>query len=413
MTAYEILKIYKRNSSSVILIIIQIICCLFLLTVLFSNSVLLSQRTAQYADIFSNKEYYLLTDLDGETNEFQEYMDSEDGFDKLNNFVTELRRNKSFDFISTVNQPIWLEKSISDDTRFSYYENTDWNGDDINLTLKCVQLSSNVFNIFNLKINDGEAFSESDYSVYMGKEVPVLLGSAYKDFVETGYKFRGDFIGIDFDFVVKGFLDKGSIIISKGAQISLDYYIIIPAFVNFGNTGDHFKKFNLSQQANGAIISQRKELNLTQYIDKLITQTKTMKFEVSPIVSDNSEELKALSKDMADEWIFLSMAVSAFLLITVHITLTDCVKSNFKVFAVHCCCGAGIYDIKKIINHFILSLFAVSTVGAFILIKLFQETGALFFSSLVPVISILLFILNKTLIAKKFNKYSISDLIKE
>lgn len=414
MTAYEILKLYKRNLAAVLFTTLQIFCCLVLLTVLLSNTVLVSQRSAEYADVFDGKEYYLLTDNGDETGAFQAYLQSPDGFDRLNAFLTELRTNQSFAFISTVMQPMFCETPITDDTRFSYYDqDVPFAPDGGNQTLKCVQLSSSAFDVFHLKVTSGTMFTGSDYTVNAGKTVPVLLGAAYRDLLQTGDTFAGNFAGLETTFAVQGFLDKNAIVVANGGQIALDYYIVVPGFEQYENVSDSFKKFNLSQQANGAIVSDRKEMNLTGYVNRLVSETGTLQFTVSPVVSDNSEELKALSKDMAASWIFLSAAVSLFLAFTAYLTLYDCLKSNFKVFAIHCCCGAGPNDITKIINGFLFSVFLNAAVLALCVIQVFCANGARFFAAFVPMIAIILFIIVRIVIVNKFNRYSISLLLKE
>ena len=415
MKIYEVLfKFYKQSFFTILFVILQLFCCFTLLTVLLSNSILFSRTATDYAEIFLGKEYYLLTDLGDETGEFQEYLDSDDSFDKLNQFVRELRENSSFSFISTVQQSIYFENPIVPDTRFSYYdENSGDFNDGGHQTLKCVQLSPSAFTVFRLSMQQGEIFSEPDYTISERASVAVLLGSAYQEYFQIGDTFSGNFAGLETQFCVKGFLSKNVMLIANGTPITLDYYIVVPAFENFGNANDSFKKMNLAQQANGAIVTERKELNLTEYITQLSSKTGTMQFIVSPIVSDNSEELKVLSGDMAEEWIFLSIAVCIFLIIAMFMTLYDCVRTNYKTLAVHYICGASTSQLNRMVNSFLFSVFLIAMLLSYTMISYIKNTEEYVFPIFIPILGLLVFIIIKLCILRNFNENSFVNLLKE
>lgn len=93
--------------------------------------------------------------------------------------------------------------------------------------VKAIQLSHNSISRFNLSVDKGRLFYDSDY--HDGDIMPILLGYEYKDILKVGDEIEGRFIGKPFKFKVAGILNQDSNILIAGKALYLDRYMVMPS----------------------------------------------------------------------------------------------------------------------------------------------------------------------------------------
>ena len=166
-----------------------------------------AQSIAQDSGIF--------LDLQHETNPF----DLEDTEEILKEFraIYEQLAALGYDYYEIYQQPL-----LNGDSETLY-------GSDSSEFYSCVQISENVQRDFNLSTAAGRLLEEDDYWISRGKQIPVLLGSAYAGKAELGDVFSAEYLFSPFEFVVVGFLDPGSAVETSNLWIDLDEKLVIPS----------------------------------------------------------------------------------------------------------------------------------------------------------------------------------------
>jgi len=357
----ELRRFISRHFYIFIAVLFQSTVCLFVCALLACNSLVSHMNSEKFADYFVNREYYLMTDTGDENGSYREYMNAGDhqSFSNLLSFVQELRSQNYFSFCSMVSQPLTFAASDVVSNQFFDPENGLY--DSAHKNIKCMQISSNVFDLFGLSIHTGSSFTKDDYSLEKDQFVSVLLGADYQAFYRIGDTFQAIHGITRLTFKVIGFLEAGSIIPEGGRLVDLGSYMVIPAFEKYDfSSYREYARINLSQQANGSIICTRKNLNISEYIDRLSQKYSTFSFIISPIVSKNLNELAFLSKDIVSLLSALNWFVFIFTALSMVITTYTIIKKDRAILGVHYLCGAGQNDIAGIIAVEILVMIMTS-----------------------------------------------------
>jgi len=125
-------------------------------------------------------------------------------------------------------------ENIPEDEIDSYIEQEvlDDAGNEIKVTnIKAAILSEKMAKEYSIdrQITAGEMFNQEDYQLGE-QQVSILLGYAYRNQYKIGDIIDSLYNGIKMEFKVKGFLEEGAFVDWGGQILSLDYYIILPAF---------------------------------------------------------------------------------------------------------------------------------------------------------------------------------------
>ena len=403
---FETQHFIRRNLGVCLLIIIQCIVCLLVSVIMLSSTLTMVQSVKGFETFFLNKEYYLLTDTGDSDGTFQEYCHSENGWKNLSGFLQELRSQNNFDFISTVGQPL----SLSDKTLDEKFR--DGQSQDTEFRAKCMQLSDNVWDLFNLQIETGREFFAEEYDLKKEKNIPVVLGFEYHNVINIGDVFTASHGSDEMSYEVVGFLKNDSIIPAGGTLINLNTYMVIPAFHTYDPVYMEYATFNISQQANGAIVTERKELNLTQYINALSQKHNTMNFIVSPIVSTNSKEISSLAKDVANQMKVLSIVVFASTIVSVLFSLYSRIRRDAYILGTHYLCGATKQDISGIIRMNLLVLLGIPTVLSTVIAIILSKFNIIIIPIFIPLFGLVLFIILYRLLMIFIDKMQVSQMLR-
>ncbi len=367
----EVFRFFNRNFYVFLATTLQTTVCLFVCTLLACNSFVSNMNVNKFDDFFINREFYLMTDNGDDDGSYQQYMESTDdvAFNNLSAFIDELRNQTNFSFASVVSQPLTFASEDVADSQFNDVENGIY--DTKHTNIRCVQISENIFDLFDLSLLSGRIFTEDDFVLTQSKPVAVLLGSDYQKFYQIGDVFFAEH-GIErLSFIVIGFLNDGSIIPEGGRLVNLSTYMVIPAFSSFDlKSYHHYARINLSQQANGFIICERKGMDISDYVNQLSVKYSTFNFTISPIVSNNANEISFLSKDIVEQLSMLSIVVFIFSVISIVITMYSAIKKDRHILGTHYLCGARQRDIMHILANEILIIVLISLLLASLMIDM-------------------------------------------
>ena len=113
---------------------------------------------------------------------------------------------------------------------FEYGDTESW--EDANKTIyptKCLQISKNCFDRFELEVEKGRIFSDDDME-YERSKIPIIVGHEYNEVLDIGDLLKGVYIQNEFTYEVIGVLGEGSNIDLGGQEVSLDRYLVMPSF---------------------------------------------------------------------------------------------------------------------------------------------------------------------------------------
>ncbi len=97
-------------------------------------------------------------------------------------------------------------------------------------SLNTIQMSKKAFDKYLPEIESGERFNDDDFVLSDSDSIPIILGYNYKAYTDIGEIMRLNYLQKDFEFCVKGFLPRESMIQLDEKIIELDNYICVPNF---------------------------------------------------------------------------------------------------------------------------------------------------------------------------------------
>lgn len=355
----------KRNRVASTIIIFQCIVCLVLMAITHNDFKQGDNKLREIND-FYNKIHYSLHDKADKDGSFDIYLNSENEYYKLKGFVEELRNNKDINFVNTIFQPVTLiNQSIPDKFFFQYEEGYAEPADfekvnDIiiqNSWVKGIQISKNVKEIFNLKMDSGTFFCEDDYILDDGPIHSVILGNEYKDYFYVGDKIRIGYLYNIIDFQIIGFFKKDTNVVRNNNIINIDRYVCIPAFTELNYTiYPNLAAPALGQQANGQILTLDSTIDVAKMIEQYSLEYGTFKFEV---YNDNRNETKnmvKISDDSLNKIRTMNNVLLIFTIVSITMSILSRVQKDYYRFGVQLLCGASIYNI---LNQIAIELFLI------------------------------------------------------
>lgn len=219
-------ELYLSLKKNAILYVISIIS-LFLITIVLSFTIFLMLQSFSKENIivnsYHNKTIYTMHDTLYEDDDFQKFKSNYKNIDTISNFYNLAYENKNIEFLSVFDQPLDIEDFKGNK---KFWENREANSSEYNI--KSLQMNEKVFDFNKLQISLGKGINWKEIKV-LDKNIPVILGSDYKEFYKVGDQFNGKYYNRDVTFDVVGFLkDNQSIYYRKNLEFYLDEYILVP-----------------------------------------------------------------------------------------------------------------------------------------------------------------------------------------
>lgn len=219
-------ELYLSLKKNAILYVISIIS-LFLITIVLSFTIFLMLQSFSKENIivnsYHNKTIYTMRDTLYEDDDFQKFKSNYKNIDTISNFYNLAYENKNIEFLSVFDQPLDIEDFKGNK---KFWENKEAISSEYNI--KSLQMNEKVFDFNKLQISLGKGINWKEIKV-LDKNIPVILGSDYKEFYKVGDQFNGKYYNRDVTFDVVGFLkDNQSIYYRENLEFYLDEYILVP-----------------------------------------------------------------------------------------------------------------------------------------------------------------------------------------
>lgn len=348
-------RVMRKNKLIFVILILQCTVCITVSGLLTAMSSAANMNIVGAQDIFQKNFYYLL-DRSYEDDSSEQYMDGpEQEFLNLNGFYQELLNQKRFLFTSVNEQSVSVKDTGVIPRKFYEYYET---GDEEDpyptekgnfIRIKTVQLSPRAFEEFGIKTIDGRMFEPEDFVLSDSKPVPVLLGNEYQAVFNIGDTFAGMDIYENLIFEVIGFLAPDTTGPVGMSFDTLDRYVILPGFTEFGEISEnvqYYKKVVLQQMVNGAIISDE-PMEVEDYINGLRDKYHLpFQFIISQAGHESFAEALSLTQDTANALRLFLIAFFAFTAVCVSLVIISRLEENYFAYGVHLLSGAKKKDIS-------------------------------------------------------------------
>lgn len=224
---------------------------------------------------------------------YNEYLqDDKTIFNNLISFEKKLMNSNEFEFYQYGNNFIEaINVDMPDTCIVNYgtiYENqSKYIIDDENiLAIEAIQISNNFFDLFPIEIIYGRNFNKEDFNF---KDcIPVILGSAYKEYFNINDKFEAYYLYDRKEFEVIGFIDDESkfYLGANNSYVKYSNFIVMP----FNNIyeDNYSSRLILLQKINGFIIPKTNKFDSLNCINDYLKESNLEKWIGSIKIFENS-----------------------------------------------------------------------------------------------------------------------------
>lgn len=353
----NVTNLIRRHPILVCIMIVQVAIVLSLAGLMTEDGKRLETNAEAYAETYGNKYYYTVNE--GTTDLFYyTYLEkeNEEGFHTLNRMKQAFYEESSFRYISIAHQPVDLWGKEMNHKFLYGYESGEYESsiseeeDTTRYFIKSLQVSEDFFDEFDIKVEKGNGFKESDYVYKRGKPIPVILGSDYEGSLQIGDTLEGEYLFEKTEFKVVGMLSKQSFYydtLSESLE-STARYMIIPVQESEQAT-EHAKIMNLQQIA-GVIISEQEYLKVKEQVDKLIEEEKAEDFGVYIKEPEDGaasilDDYSSMTKEVEKQFMVILGITLLFVCLSTIYTLYGFMKEERERYGIEMLCGASVWDI--------------------------------------------------------------------
>lgn len=409
----------KDNKLIFIIIILQFTTALTFLNISINGlNTIYFKKTSFNQSL--DKNYYELIDNYTGNNEVA-FKNEQDNLKRLKDFYHLLIQNENFNYIEMSFQPLYV-KDFQGENKFLYGYKHNQNQPPILLDngyysyVYSIQINETAITEFNLKLEDGEMFMETDYLYHKDTPIPVLLGYDYMSVYNIGDEIEIDYLQLRTKIKVKGFLSKNSSVINQDTIVYLDRYIVFPS-ITFNM--DPFNSFEKGIQyraylnkVNGVIVANELSPNEVQNIINNLTKISSLNNFI--IIGSNNDQLDILNLQASkfiDLTVILSILISLFATISLILSICNKFRRNMKNYAIHLINGSTIIYIKKFIALEIL--FYMLCANALTILFSYIFLGYFYYSTYILLTTVLIIFLTLLIPFKMIHKINVSTLLRE
>ncbi|UNC93269.1 hypothetical protein [Candidatus Contubernalis alkaliaceticus] len=102
----EICSSFQQNKCITIVLILLCVVSFTLVAMVAANTMAAYSSTGHFKEFIGKRDYYTLHDNADDDNSYKEYMNSDEQYYRLQNFVNQLKQNEKIVFISSIRQPL-------------------------------------------------------------------------------------------------------------------------------------------------------------------------------------------------------------------------------------------------------------------------------------------------------------------
>ena len=370
--AEEFFRSFRKNIVKDLLMMIIFAICFVMLVLMGSYSLDLGERYAESAQYYDEKGIWYKAGLEilTDRNEVLSNLDTLNGCRNVMAYYEKLRNMEKHPVMSAMTaQTMLMKESVITEkfgeknyNRFLNEDNQDsfmthFGNEDCNvLDMKSSQLDFRAYQLFGLKTEDGEGFTEANTTLRrISDTVPVILGNEYKGVFSVGDRVDIAMTGTDYIYpcTIIGILEKGTQVPEYGYitqdMLSLDSYIIFPYGIRVLDDSqelDDMKKYaflDMTALENSAVqVADEKEFNELVLLYRDIG----LEFGLPPIrLFDASMGLNLLRRESALSvriMLILTIVLLCFIFYSFFIAFYDKVQSGRRVYGIYLMNGCSI-----------------------------------------------------------------------
>lgn len=379
------LRILKKHLILTLLMITLMTMSLILLCFTFYQNAEITKSVDDYNETFGNKTYYFMCESLDDT-DYYTYLDDNniEDYKRLLNFRQTLNEEEAFNYISLNSQFLEIYNTeIPDMFLYGYeqgyaQENIYQMDGTTYYPTKTIQVSESFFEEFDIKISDGRLFYSDDY-ICNKKEIPVLLGCAYKSVFSVGDTFLCNYLTENINCKVIGFVNENSFFYESSDDnfISCERYIIMPSMYSDTSSPAFFDKILLLQNVNGIISSTEGNTVLYEKFDNILEECKLSKWDIyitssydqkTQSLNNTIETYSSMTSEVSNHFKLILIALVIFTIISLTVSICGFVREQHHNYGVYILCGSSYSDLSINISMLTGLIILISTVIATLLL---------------------------------------------
>ncbi len=373
--AQEFFRSFRKNLFKDIILMVIFSICSVMIVLMGSYYLDLGERYADSAQYYNEEGIWYSAGLELFTDrgEMLNNLDTISGCRNVITYCEEIRNLENHPLMSVATQQTMLvkesfaerfgdknfERFLSEDHPAAFMASFGRESCSV-LDIKSVQLDFRAFQLFGLRTEEGEGFTEANTSIrHFSDPIPVILGYEYKGYFSVGDVIDIGMTGTEYVYScrVAGILQRGSQIPEFGYitqdMVSLDPYILFPYGIRVPDRGpvelEEIKKYaflDITALGNSSVqVSDEKEFKelVICYRDKGLDAG------LPPLrLHDASIGLNLLRKESAASvriMLVLTAVLFCFFFYSLFVAFYDKVQSGQRVYGIYLMNGCPVWMI--------------------------------------------------------------------
>lgn len=363
------------------------------------------------------KDEYQLVDLEESTSSF---IRNYEKVDRIKQFYNEMINSENYDYLEGIIQPVSIEEFKGDTIFYDEYaiENRKSTSEK---RVKQVLLNDKIIEHTSLvdRIETGRIFNETDYIKTEKNSIPVILGANYKEYYSIGEKLKArQMLGIKVEYEIIGFLKVDSSIVVRNHYISLDSYIITPAYKVENNPKNMeelmYQGFFYLQKVNGTVKLKNgySLVEFIQHLEKIRMKYNLFQIEILNVSMLATNLVKLMVYENIKMFILLSLGMLFFTIITMIFAFIMMLNADIYRYRVYLVCGYSMSIIKKEIWILLLKLLGIPTLLSWIISSTCLSDYSLLLFCFQSVLFTILYGVSFFVIQKYFKRMTVEKILK-
>ena len=371
-------KSVKSNKAFSLVLILQLICIFIALYNIIDYRDTINYLSEKVEKIYSNRNIYKFS-YDEET------IFSITNKDEALKMITEL--SDSEEYIFTIAAPTEIPVILFDGyEQFKYVNSTLFQTEDKQeyTYINSFAVNKNTLNAFNVELESGRYFEESEYNEFDDGVLPIILGNDYKGIFEVGDTIDYVFINKICKAKVVGILKEDETIPIKFNNISVEangnvdsnnYNLNGLMLIPYGeNTTMNILNISNIFWYNFVILDskledERKDSILTE-IEEKIENTINSKFNRKSYDKEITAELDKY-KELKGNYSLTAIVAIVFSAITMIVSMLNSIKKRKREFGVYITSGATMKDIVGIIFFQMIVMVIIALIITIAVLKIY------------------------------------------
>lgn len=371
------MRMLKKHPIQSLIMLVLTFVCLYMVGVAIDASNKSKAAEIKYEETYGHKTLYYTSEALSDQI-FYSYCEEKgrESYDRLHKYLMNLYQTTKFSFATVSKQYVQVTSFEVPDLYLDGYETgnieqsvVNYEGEK-NYIVKSIQVSPNFFDVFSVAVSEGRMFTEADYLLEDDTVIPVLLGNAYRDYLDLDDTFEGYYLGNKFRYKVIGFVDESSFYFDRSSNnmTSCERYMILPAL--YSDKADWFARIMLLDHFNGFVSSSIGYEKTKEIFDEMRKTEGIGTWNIfclyEGVFKTNNvlDMYSAMTKEVSRQFFLIVILIVIFSSAVNMMVLCGMLRENFQTFGVERLCGASLKDIIAEASVAIEAIMGISDLAA-------------------------------------------------